>query len=161
MSLFLRHMLWTTLCPGVVTVVIPVFILSAESPGDAPGYMRWIGMLLILCGAWILISCIYMFGKFGKGTLSPFDPARHLVIKGLYRYVRNPMYVGVMIVLVGEALWSCSLMMVFYALIVFVAFNLFIIFYEEPYLRREFGDQYDRYKANVGRWIPGRPLQDV
>jgi protein-S-isoprenylcysteine O-methyltransferase Ste14 len=101
-----------------------------------------------------------MFGKFGKGTLSPFDPTRHLVIKGLYRYVRNPMYVGVMIVLAGEALWFESLNMVWYAVLVFLLFNLFIIFYEEPYLRREFGEQYDKYKAEVGRWIPGRPYAE-
>jgi protein-S-isoprenylcysteine O-methyltransferase Ste14 len=100
-----------------------------------------------------------MFGKFGKGTLSPLDPARHLVINGLYRYVRNPMYVGVMIILAGEAVWFWSLTLVLYAIVVFVLFNVFIIIYEEPYLRKQFGESYDRYRERVGRWIPGRPYR--
>lgn len=116
-----------------------------------------VGLLLIASGATILLSCIYMFARFGKGTLSPFDPARHLVIKGMYRYVRNPMYVGVMMMLAGETLYMESLTFLIYTVIVFALFNAFIIFYEEPYLRKEFGQQYDRYRDHVGRWLPGRP----
>ncbi|HLF65277.1 MAG TPA: isoprenylcysteine carboxylmethyltransferase family protein [Saprospiraceae bacterium] len=157
MSLFLRHLLWTTLCPGTVTILIPLFILPRNQVIDQMGWHQWGGIVLIGIGAGILLSCIYMFGKFGKGTLSPFDPARHLVIKGLYKYVRNPMYVGVMIILSGEAIFFWSRTFLIYAVIVFILFNVFIILYEEPYLKKEFGEQYDRYCKHVGRWLPGKP----
>jgi protein-S-isoprenylcysteine O-methyltransferase Ste14 len=158
-SLFLRHLLWTTLCPGTVTLFIPYFFLLEKSSIDAPQSLAdWSGLIFMGIGAGILISCIYMFARFGKGTLSPFDPARHLVIEGLYRYVRNPMYVGVMIMLLGEAIFFHSWTFLIYAVIVFILFNGFIISYEEPYLKKEFGEQYDRYRKHVRRWLPGKPF---
>lgn len=114
-------------------------------------------MLLIGAGACILLWCIYAFARHGKGTLSPVDPARRLVVSGLYRYVRNPMYLGVTTVLLGETLFFKSMPLLGYTGLVFLLFNLFIRLYEEPYLRRQFGEAYERYCEKVGRWLPGRP----
>lgn len=160
MSLFVRHILWTTLCPGTVTIILPwiLFGNALSLTGNGIWY-QLTGACGIIAGSTILISCIVMFGKFGKGTLSPFDPARHLVIKGLYRYVRNPMYVGVMIMLAGESVFFGSWSLFIYAVVVFAGFNLFVILYEEPFLRKEFGVQYDHYRAHVRRWIPGTPYR--
>lgn len=157
MSFFLRHLLWTTLCPGTVTLLIPFLLLpDHQEPIRQFGWTQWTGLILFGFGAFVLFSCIFAFARFGKGTLSPFDPARHLVIKGLYRYVRNPMYMGVMIILCGEAVFFQSWTLLFYLLIVFLAFNVFIILFEEPYLSSHFGESYDQYRRHVRRWIPGK-----
>ncbi len=152
MSLFLRNLLWTILCPGTVTLLLPFLIFHPGYP-QVWGGLIWLGFLLIVTGAAILLRCIYAFAQEGKGTLSPADPAQHLVVKGLYRYTRNPMYVGVMLVLLGEALFFNSAGMAWYAAVVFVVFNLFIRFYEEPYLRKNFGVEYEEYCRRVGRWL--------
>ena len=90
----------------------------------------------------------------GRGTPAPIDPPKELVARGLYRYVRNPMYVGVMSILVGEALIFASRTLVWYAVTVFIGFNLFVLLYEEPTLRHKFGAAYERYCAAVPRWLP-------
>ncbi len=157
-SFFLKHLLWTTLCPGTVTLLIPWLLLADDASGfHSSGWTHWLGLFMIGAGCIVLFSCILMFARFGKGTLSPFDPARHLVIKGLYRYVRNPMYIGVLIILLGEALTFQSVTLLGYAGIVFVVFNAFILLYEEQYLRRQFGAQYDHYCKRVRRWVPRKP----
>lgn len=160
MGLFVRNLLWTILCPGTVTLLLPWLILS-ETQGDAIIWRRfqWSGILLIGTGACLLSWCIYAFARQGRGTLSPLDPARRLVITGLYRYVRNPMYVGVMVILTGEALFFESWALSAYAGLVFLVFNLFIRLHEEPYLRRQFGEEYEMYCKQVGRWLPGKPYQ--
>lgn len=155
MALFLRNLFWALLCPGTVALWLPCYILSgAELPGAS---WYWAGAVIIALGAGILIWCIYAFAKQGRGTLSPLDPAQHLVVRGLYRYVRNPMYVGVMIILLGETLLFGSLKMLGYAALVFVLFNFFIRLHEEPHLRRQFGHEYEDYCNKVGRWLPRRP----
>jgi len=153
MLLFLRSILWTLLCPGVVAVLLPWFITSGFSrAGAGLQWHQYPGYAAIPVGIGVLGWCIYAFARFGRGTLSPVDPARRLVIRGLYRYVRNPMYAGVMLVLLGEALLLGSLAMLGYATAVFLVFNLFIRLHEEPYLRRQFGEAYERYCKQVGRW---------
>lgn len=92
----------------------------------------------------------------GRGTLSPVDPPRELVIRGLYRYVRNPMYVGVSLIVLGEAALTRSRALLLYWAVFFAAVNVFVIGYEEPNLRRRFGESYERYTQRVGRWIPRR-----
>ncbi|MGH9905327.1 MAG: methyltransferase family protein, partial [Pyrinomonadaceae bacterium] len=87
----------------------------------------------------------------------PVDPPKHLVVRGLYRYVRNPMYVLVVIVLIGEAIFFMSLAVLIWAGVFIVLASLFVMFYEEPYLRRRFGESYERYTQTVGRWIPRYP----
>jgi len=155
MSIYLRSLLWTILCPGTVTLLLPWALLSGMEPvGDGWAGGRWPGGFLILAGGGVLFWCIYSFARHGKGTLSPVDPARRLVVSGLYRYTRNPMYVGVMAVLLGEALLFGSLILLSYAGLVFLVFNVFIRLYEEPYLRKQFGEEYNRYCEQVRRWWP-------
>ncbi|HKA57653.1 MAG TPA: isoprenylcysteine carboxylmethyltransferase family protein, partial [Gemmatimonadales bacterium] len=105
----------------------------------------------------LLAACIWEFASRGRGTLSPVDPPKELVVQGLYRYVRNPMYLSVSTMLLGEALLARSIALLGYWAIFFAAANLFVIVYEEPILRRQFGDSYERYTKHVGRWLPRRP----
>jgi protein-S-isoprenylcysteine O-methyltransferase Ste14 len=96
------------------------------------------------------------FGVHGRGTPMPFDPPRELVVQGPYRYVRNPMYVAGVLVLLGEALLFTSLPLLEYAAAFWLATHLLVLGYEEPRLRRSFGDGYERYRATVNRWVPRR-----
>ena len=118
--------------------------------------LRLIGILPLLLGGIIALACIGVFIFIGRGTPAPFDPPKELITRGPYRYVRNPMYVGFGMVLVGEALLlaNFSWQLIVYGTAMFAAVNLFIVFYEEPTLTRNFGDQYREYRAHVRRWIP-------
>jgi protein-S-isoprenylcysteine O-methyltransferase Ste14 len=157
--LILRNIFFTVLLPGTVTVVIPHFILSARQfgPPESWAAWRWPGLLPISIGAGILFWCIWDFAVAGGGTLAPIDPPKHLVVRGLYRYVRNPMYVGVISILLGESLFFASLRLLCYAFAVFCIVHLFVLLYEEPTLRRRFGESYDAYRQSVRRWWPRKP----
>ena len=115
------------------------------------------GLLCIGLGAALLAACIVEFARSGRGTLAPVDPPRELVVRGLYRYVRNPMYLSVTTIILGELLLTGSRALVVYWMIWFAAVNLFVSGYEEPTLRRRFGASYDRYTQRVGRWLPTFP----
>ena len=115
--------------------------------------VRYAGLLLLLAGVIITLLCIIRFATDGRGTLSPADPTKELVIAGLYRYSRNPMYIGVMSILTGECLLVPVTALFVYTVSIFIAFNLFIIFYEEPRLRKDFGEQYINYCRRVRRWL--------
>jgi protein-S-isoprenylcysteine O-methyltransferase Ste14 len=112
-------------------------------------------------GALLLAASVLEFARRGRGTLSPVDPPRHLVVRGLYRYVRNPMYLSVTAIVLGEVLLSRSLALAIYWAIWFLAVNLFVLGYEEPTLRRQFGASYDEYCRQVGRWIPTIRLRET
>lgn len=140
---------------------MPYRILVSEGVA-APNEWSWVrypAVVAIAGGLAILLRCVWEFAHHGRGTLAPFDEPRHLVVQGLYRYVRNPMYVGVVLMLVGQSwlFWSRPLLL--YALGVFVAFNVFIMGYEELRLRAKFGPEYEDYCRHVGRWIPARPYR--
>jgi protein-S-isoprenylcysteine O-methyltransferase Ste14 len=113
-----------------------------------------VGLATIAVGGLLLAACIWEFAHRGRGTLAPVDPPRELVIRGLYRYVRNPMYLSVTAILLGELLLTRSTGLAEYLLVWLVATNLFVLGYEEPALRRQFGPAYDEYARRVGRWIP-------
>jgi protein-S-isoprenylcysteine O-methyltransferase Ste14 len=151
--LLLRIILFTCLLPGTVTVVVPYFIVLGRAGGQADPW-RCLGLLPMMIGAGALLWCIRDFAVMGRGTLAPIDPPKHLVVRGLYRYVRNPMYVGVLWILSGEALLFWSHWLLGYAVIFFVIANLFVVFHEEPVLRRQFGDAYGVYCRRVRRWWP-------
>ena len=102
----------------------------------------------------MLVWCFWDFLAKGKGTPAPMDPPRELVVSGLYKYVRNPMYVGVLFVILGHFLWFGFWNLLMYAALVFLAFNAFVIFYEEPNLKQRFGVAYEGYLKRVPRWIP-------
>jgi protein-S-isoprenylcysteine O-methyltransferase Ste14 len=113
-----------------------------------------LGLAAIGIGVVLLGACIWEFAQRGRGTLAPVDPPRELVVQGLYRYVRNPMYLSVTVIVLGEALLIESKPLLVYWAVWFVAANLFVIGYEEPTLRRRFGVAYERYTQSVGRWLP-------
>ena len=155
MTLLLRSIFFTILQPGTVAVLIPYWFISSRGSNvgsDRP--LRYLGLPLIIIGGAGLLWCIWEFFSTGRGTISPVDPPKHLVVRGLYRYVRNPMYLLVIIVLLGEAIFFMSVPVLIEAGVFFVLASLFVMLYEEPYLRRRFGKAYDSYLQSVGRWIP-------
>lgn len=154
-SLILRNIIFTILKPGVVVGLIPFLILREDWDGVGPfsSLNHYLGLLLITAGLIILLHCIIRFASEGRGTLSPIDPTKRLVLKGLYKYSRNPMYLGVLSILVGESLFTRSIDLWIYTLIVSLAFNIFVIFIEEPRLKKDFGEEYKHYFENVRRWI--------
>jgi protein-S-isoprenylcysteine O-methyltransferase Ste14 len=121
---------------------------------DVTNPVELFALLLIATGVVLLGTCIWEFAASGGGTLAPVDPPRQLVVRGMYRYVRNPMYLSVTTILIGEALLLRSRQFLAYFLFWFAAVNLFVLGYEEPTLRRKFGASYDRYLASVNRWLP-------
>lgn len=155
-------MFFTVLLPGTVTVLIPYWIVSTSNVGVfaiSPS-IRYLGVPLIMMGASGLLWCIWQFFSEGRGTLAPIDAPKHLVVRGLYKYVRNPMYVSVVSILLGEAIFFLSTAIMIEAGIFMVLAYLFVVFYEEPTLRRQFGESYESYSQTVGRWIPrSRPTK--
>jgi protein-S-isoprenylcysteine O-methyltransferase Ste14 len=158
--LLLRSLFFAIVVPGTVAGVIPYLIVSRGrgSPLDHWGPAQFGALLPIALGASILLRCIWEFAHVGRGTLAPIDPPKELVVSGLYRYVRNPMYVGVFILLLGEALLFESVRVLEYMAGWSVIVQLFVALYEEPALRRRFGESYERYCRSVRRWLPGRPF---
>ncbi len=155
----LRSIAMTILLPGTVAVFLPYQLLS---PIEIPELEAWtaadyLSLLMGISGLTILFWSIWVFAHRGRGTLAPIDEPRILVIDGLYRYVRNPMYVGVMLILIAECLFFWSATLLIYAGVFFVVVNGFIMGYEEIHLRAKFGDQYVQYCEKVGRWIPSKP----
>lgn len=155
MWLALRSLLWTILFPGLFAGYLPWRYFGLNRTRFDPGSLTHVlGALCIALGAALLAACILEFARTGRGTLSPVDPPRHLVVTGLYRYVRNPMYLSVTTIVLGEVLVTRSVALGVYWAIWFLCVNLFVIGYEEPYLRDRFGVSYDAYARQVGRWIP-------
>ncbi len=151
-----KTLLFTVLVPGTVTIYVPRRILLSRSEGDTLpiGPLRYLGAALLAAGAAVYLWCAWDFATTGRGTPAPIDPPRSLVERGLYRHVRNPMYLGILLLLGGEALLFRSRALLAYAGLVFLFFFLFVVAYEEPVLRRKFGQTYERYCDRVPRWIP-------
>ncbi len=157
--LFLRSLFFTILFPGTATLLVPYWIVSREPPG-LPGAWNWLhyaGLPVIALGAWVLLRCIWDFYAAGRGTLAPVDPPTKLVVRGLYRYVRNPMYVGVVLILFGEAVFFRSVTLLVYSGIFFGIVHIFVVDYEEPTLRSKFGESYENYCRSTHRWLPRLP----
>lgn len=117
--------------------------------------LHLLGLACTTLGALLLGVCIWEFARSGRGTLSPVDPPTELVVRGLYRFVRNPMYLSVTTIVFGEVMLAQSQGLLAYWAVWFAAVNLFVFGYEEPTLRRQFGASYDDYTRRVRRWIPG------
>jgi len=155
LSLALRSILWTLLFPGFFAGYLPwryFGVRDVDFNWQDPIHL--LAGALIAVGASLLLACIFEFARSGRGTLSPVDPPKELVVQGLYRYVRNPMYLSVLTIVAGEIILTRSEALLVYWLIFFTCANLFVMGYEEPYLRRQFGDSYERYTRTVGRWVP-------
>jgi len=115
---------------------------------------RAVGAVLIAAGIPGIVDSFARFAREGRGTPAPIAPTRHLVVSGLYRYVRNPIYVGVVAVIAGQAILFADRRVLLYAALVWLAFHLFVVAYEEPTLSRTFGAEYEAFRAHVPRWIP-------
>ncbi len=153
-----KTLIFTILVPGTVTVAIPHYLLAPGPRLHSP--LRVIGALPFALGGLLYLWCAWDFASAGKGTPAPIDPPKLLVAKGPYRIVRNPMYIGVLLVLLGESIVFVSLSIFAYALMAWFFFHLFAVFYEEPALMRKFGASYEEYRKTVPCWIPGAPRAD-
>ena len=111
-------------------------------------------MLVVVAGAALAIASVLTFAFLGKGTPAPFDPPRKLVIAGPYRWVRNPMYIGAGLVLLGAAMFYGSFGLALYTIVFWSMAHLFVLFYEEPILRKKFGSEYEAYTSSRRRWMP-------
>ncbi len=145
--------------PVVVAGVVP-WLLTGWSSGPAPRWyvaVRLVGVVLVVAGAGALLASFGRFVLEGRGTPAPVAPTEELVVGGLYRYVRNPMYVAVVALIVGQAMLLARPVLLAYAAVVWAATALFARWYEEPALRRRYGTQYEDYRRSVRAWIPRRP----
>ena len=162
----LRHLLSIAILPFTVTVVIPVWLARrgdvrlALAEGAAGRLAQLGGLAVLAVGLALFASSLRRFATEGEGTLAPWDPPRRLVVRGPYRYVRNPMISGVVFVLFGEALVLLSRPHLWWAL-TFLALNaIYIPLLEEPMLERRFGESYREYRRHVRRFVPrGRPWE--
>jgi protein-S-isoprenylcysteine O-methyltransferase Ste14 len=141
---------------GLLLIYLPDRILSSAgvSRPAVIGFRQIAGMLLGAGGAALAVACILTFGFVGRGTPAPFDPPRRLVVRGPYRFLRNPMYLGAGLALTGAALFYQSIRMLAYAGVFLVITHLFVVWYEEPTLRRMFDGDYEEYCKRTGRWFP-------
>jgi len=149
----LGSILFFILAPGMVAGFIPLALLRT-GPQVQTGFLAYAAFPLWVIGTTVLIWCFWDFLVKGKGTPAPINPPKELVVSGLYKYVRNPMYVGILLVILGHFLWFGFWNLLIYAAVVFAAFSAFVIFYEEPTLKRNFGAAYEDYLKRVPRWIP-------
>jgi protein-S-isoprenylcysteine O-methyltransferase Ste14 len=142
--------------PATVAGVIPWALTGWRTQPALLGACAspWLGCLLVGVGASVVVESFVRFAVKGLGTPAPVAPTELLVVSGLYRYVRNPMYVGVLSVIVGQALVLGSTRLLAYAALLWLCFFAFVVLYEEPSLQRRFGAGYERYRANVPRWCP-------
>jgi len=149
----------TILVPGLAVIAVPYWILSATDTLDGPhiGLLEGLAVGLVLIGAVMVVWVSVAFVRRGRGTPVPIVPPEVLVIEGLYRFVRNPMYVGALLVLLAEALLFRSAWILLYAAFLWLALHVFAVLIEEPQLERRFGDPYRKYKAETPRWIPRPP----
>jgi protein-S-isoprenylcysteine O-methyltransferase Ste14 len=154
-ALKIKTALFILFVPGSVLVAVPLWlILPGEPARFDPGPLRWLAVPLWITGVLVLCWCAVDFVRKGHGTPAPLEPPKELVAEGLYRYVRNPMYVGVLLTAAGHAVWFGSLYLAVYALVLWLAFHIFVLAYEEPHLRQTFGAAYEDYSRRVPRWIP-------
>lgn len=149
----LNTILFTIFVPGTVAGYIP-YRLADRFADRARGPLEWLAVLVIALGALIYFRCAWEFAVRGLGTPAPIAPTKFLVTTALHRYIRNPMYVGVAMVIVGEAVLFRSLHVLLYAAFMLTAAHTFVVLYEEPTLKRQFGESYEQYRRTVPRWIP-------
>jgi protein-S-isoprenylcysteine O-methyltransferase Ste14 len=149
----LGSLLFLIAAPGTVAGLIP-WVFSGWRFLPGPLALRVAGGVLLAGGAWLLIECFARFALQGRGTPAPIAPTERLVVSGPYRRVRNPMYVAVTALILGQAALFCDLRLLGYAGVIWAAFHLFVLLYEEPTLRRQFPQDYAAFAAAVPRWIP-------
>ena len=149
----LRSLLFLIIAPGMVAGYIPLALLRRGSQFET-GIFSYLAFPLWMIGGAILLWSFWNFLIQGRGTPAPIDPPKELVAVGFYRYVRNPMYVGVLAMNIGHFLWFGYWNLFIYAIVVFIFFHAFVTYYEEPTLKGKFGPAYEEYLKRVPRWIP-------
>jgi protein-S-isoprenylcysteine O-methyltransferase Ste14 len=149
----IKSLLFLIFVPGIVAGYIPLAFLR-NGPQIETSFFAYLSFPLWLIGIIILLWCFLDFLIKGRGTPAPIDPPKELVVTGLYNYVRNPMYLGVLVIIIGHFLWFKTIWMILYAAAVFMAFHLFVTLYEEPHLEKTFGALYTGYAKKVPRWMP-------
>lgn len=153
---YLGTIVFTVVVPGSVVGLVPYLISrwQLRPPLFGLGATRWIGLAMFVIGVPAFADFLARFVREGHGTPAPIAPTRRLVVGGVYRHVRNPAYIAVVVMLLGQALFFGNLDVLEYAFVVAIGFHLFVILYEEPTLRRTFGRDYEDYCVSVPRWIP-------
>lgn len=149
----LRHVLSILLLPTTVTLIVPYLIISSR-PARPTLSSLTLGAVAIGAGLALVAVTVWHFATLGKGTLAPWDPPRRLVVRGVYRYVRNPMISGVILILVGEATAMRSRDLLSWAAGFFLINVVYIPLLEEEWLIQRFGDDYREYRRHVPRWVP-------
>src|SRR4051794_5568120 len=150
----LGSLVWLGVAPGTVCGLLPWLITGWRAPGDSAAGLVSLGWVLVLAGGAVLLHAFVAFAWHGRGTPAPAAPTEALVVQGAYRHVRNPMYVAVESVVLGQALLFASWGLFVYLVLIAVAQAVFVQGYEEPTLSAAYGPPYDEYCANVPRWVP-------
>jgi len=157
MSLALRNIVFTIVVPGAGGFYVPWVILSRN--GSLPAPVAWFTLPVVVAGVALYVWCVWEFATTGRGTPGLWDAPRRVVAAGPYRWVRNPIYISAFLIVAGQAWLFGSLALLLYAIGLVGACHLFIVGYEEPRLRRRFGESYEAYLRTVSRWIPHRPAR--
>jgi protein-S-isoprenylcysteine O-methyltransferase Ste14 len=148
--MFGRALFAFLILPGIVAFLVPLLVIYPGASLDSFGTS---GVALVATGSLLLLWCVRDFYVRGKGTLAPWAPPRNLVVVGLYRYSRNPMYLAVIMILTGWTLGFGSRALGIYTVAVALVFHLRVVFAEEPFLARRHGEAWLEYKKRVGRWL--------
>ena len=148
--------IFLVIAPGMVAGYVPWRICRwhVGAPLLGSSLVRLVGVLLMAAGLPVLLDSFARFALQGLGTPAPIFPTRHLIVSGLFRYLRNPMYVAVVSLVLGQGLFFGSVRVLEYGVAVWAGFHLFVLIYEEPSLRKTYGPEYEQFCANVPRWIP-------
>lgn len=153
-SAIAKTLVFTVFVPGTVAGYVPRR-LRQDAAAPVTGAAEWGAIAVIAIGVAIYLhTAFWCFAVIGGGTPAPIAPTKILVVKGLHRFVRNPMCIGVGLVIGGQAWLFHSLHIAIYLACMLLVVHLFVLVYEEPTLRRQFGEEYERYRASVPRWIP-------
>jgi protein-S-isoprenylcysteine O-methyltransferase Ste14 len=149
----LKSLLYLVFEAGLFALYVPLALLRTGPKIETRGF-SYLAVPLWLAGSWVVLQCFWDFTIHGRGTPLPADPPKELIVSGFYRYVRNPIYVGVLMIFLGHFLWFGYWTLLIYAIASFLGVHAFVVFYEEPNLKRKFGKPYEEYLKRVPRWIP-------
>lgn len=153
----IRAIVYASVFISLLMLYFPITIAQRDPNAVSLGFIRYAAFVLYFVGAAIGLWCVLGFIRYGRGTPAPFDPPRKLVVHGLYHWVRNPMYVGGFLFILGHVVWFGSMWVAAYLACMSGAAMMFVVLYEEPVLKRTFGEEYEYYRRNVPRWIPSWP----
>lgn len=147
-----KSTIWFLLVPFPLTYVVP-WLINLTNVGKFTIGITWLGFSVIILGTTGLFYCFFEFVYSGKGTPVPFEPPKRLLSSKLYRYTRNPMYLAVISIIIGESIWYENWIIVIYGVLLWAVLHLWIVLYEEPALNKKFGKKYEDYVSKTQRWL--------